>query len=185
VPYIIAGTYLRIVDDEMNDVPRNGKTMGEVCMSGNNVMLGYYKNPESTAEAFRGGWFHSGDIAVQHPDGYIEICDRSKDIIISGGENISSVEVERCIWDHPAVMEAAVVGVPDDRWGEVPKAFITLKDGAAVTADEIIEFARARLAHFKCPKIVEFRPLPKTATGKVRKNELRKAEWSGREKGVN
>ena len=122
---------------------------------------------------------------MMHPDGYIEIRDRKKDIIISGGENISSVEVEKVICDHPAVLEAAIVAIPDDHWGEVPKAFVTLKEGASVMADELVAFCRDRLAHFKCPKAIEFGPLPKTATGKVRKNELRAAEWAGREKGVN
>jgi fatty-acyl-CoA synthase len=183
VPYTIYGTGLRVVDENMRDVPADGATQGEVVMRGNGVMLGYYKNPEATAEAFRGGWFHSGDVAVRHPDGYIEIKDRKKDIIISGGENISSVEVEKTIYEHPAVLEAAVVGVPDEKWGEVPKAVVTLK--APATAEEIIEFCRSRLAHFKCPKIVEFAALPKTATGKIRKNELRAAAWAGREKKVN
>lgn len=185
VPYIIAGTSLRVVDDEMNDVPRDGETPGEVVMQGNNVMLGYYNNPEATAEAFRGGWFHSGDVAVMHPDGYIEIRDRKKDIIISGGENISSVEVERVLYEHPAVMEAAVVGIPDDRWGEVPKAFVGLKEHAQATEPELIEFCRSRLAHFKCPRSVQFGALPKTATGKIRKNQLRKPYWEGREQKVN
>jgi fatty-acyl-CoA synthase len=185
VPYAVNGTDLRVVDAEMNDVPRDGETMGEIVMRGNNIMAGYYRNPEATEQAFRGGWFHSGDVAVWHPDGYIEIRDRSKDIIISGGENISSVEVERTLWDHPAVLEAAVVAFPDDHWGEVPKAHVTLKEGADATAAELIEFCRARLAHFKCPKLVEFGPLPKTATGKIRKNELRAAAWAGREKKVN
>lgn len=185
VPYIIAGTDCRLVDEQMNDVPADGNTMGEVVMRGNNVMIGYYRNPEATAEAFRGGWFHSGDYAVMHPDGYLEIRDRKKDIIISGGENISSVEVEKQIYEHPAVLEAAVVAVPDERWGEVPKAFVTLKSEGAATAEDIIAFCRERMARFKCPKHVEFRPLPKTATGKIRKNELREKEWAGREKKVN
>lgn len=185
VPYIVAGTGLRVVDDHMCDVPRDGETPGEVVMSGNNVMLGYYKNPEATAEAFRGGCFHSGDVAVMHPDGYIEIRDRKKDIIISGGENISSVEVERVIYEHPSVMEAAVVGIPDEKWGEVPKAFVALKDGAEVTEAALIAFCRSRLAHFKCPRSIEFGSLPKTATGKVRKNQLRRPYWEGREKKVN
>jgi fatty-acyl-CoA synthase len=173
VPYIIAGLDMRVVDDHMADVPADGRTMGEVVMRGNNVMLGYYRNPEATEEAFRGGWFHSGDIAVLHPDGYIEIRDRKKDIIISGGENISSVEVEKTLYEHPAVLEAAVVAQPDEKWGEVPKAFVALRPDRQATAEELIEFCRARLAHFKCPKAVEFGPLPKTATGKIRKNELR------------
>ena len=185
VSYIIAGTGTRVVDAQMRDVPADGEAMGEVIMRGNNVMLGYYRNPEATEEAFRGGWFHSGDLAVMHPNGYIEIRDRKKDIIISGGENISSVEVEKTIYDHPAVLEAAVVAVPDEKWGEVPKAIVTLKEGKQATAEDIIEFCRSRLAHFKCPKHVEFGPLPKTATGKIRKNELRAAAWAGRDKQVN
>ncbi|MCS7025752.1 MAG: acyl--CoA ligase family protein [Bryobacteraceae bacterium] len=185
VPYIIAGTDVRVVDEQMNDVPADGVTMGEVVMRGNNVMIGYYKNPQATEQAFQGGWFHSGDYAVMHPNGYLEIRDRKKDIIISGGENISSVEVERVLYEHPAVLEAAVVAVPDEKWGEVPKAFLTLKEGHWATPEEIIAFCRERMAHFKCPKHVEFRPLPKTATGKIRKNELRELEWAGREKRVN
>jgi fatty-acyl-CoA synthase len=185
VPYLIAGTDLRVADAEMRDVPADGVTLGEVLMRGNNVMLGYYNNPEATEEAFRGGWFHSGDVAVVHPDGYIELRDRRKDIIISGGENISSVEVEKVIYDHPAVLEAAVVAMPDDKWGEVPLAFVCLKDGAEATAGDVIAHCRTRLAHFKCPKAVEFGPLPKTATGKIRKNELRARLWAGREKKVN
>ena len=173
VAYTVAGTDLRVVDLEMRDVPANGQTMGEAIMRGNNVMLGYYKNPQATAEAFRGGWFHSGDLAVMHPDGYIEIRDRQKDIVISGGENISSIEVEKVLTEHPAVLEAAVVAAPDEKWGEVPKAYIGLKPGCTATAEELIEFCRARLAHFKCPKQVEFRTLPRTVTGKIRKNELR------------
>jgi len=157
----------------MRDVPADGHTMGEVLMRGNNVMLGYYKNPQATEEALRGGWFHSGDLAVRHGDGYIELRDRQKDIVISGGENISSIEVEKVLYEHPAVLEAAVVAHPDEKWGEVPKAYVGLKPGQTVTAQELIEFCRARLAHFKCPKLVEFGPLPRTATGKIRKNELR------------
>jgi fatty-acyl-CoA synthase len=147
--------------------------MGEVVMRGNNVMLGYYRDPEATEVAFRGGWFHSGDLAVMHPDGYIEIRDRAKDIIISGGENISSVEVERVLYEHPAVMEAAIVAHHNDKWGEVPHAYVLVKEGATVTAEDLIEFCRSRLAHFKCPKAVHFGPLPKTSTGKIRKNVLR------------
>jgi fatty-acyl-CoA synthase len=173
VPYLIAGTDLRVVDLHMNDVPRDGSTMGEVIMRGNNVMLGYYNNPEATAKAFDGGWFHSGDLAVVHGDGYIELRDRAKDIVISGGENISSIEVEKVLAEHPAVLEAAIVAAPDEKWGEVPKAYVGLKPGQAATAEELIEFCRGRLAHFKCPKYVEFGPLPRTATGKIRKNELR------------
>jgi len=185
VPYIAFGTDMRVVDSHMRDVPADGQTMGEVVMRGNNVMLGYYDNPDATTEAFRGGWFHSGDIAVMHPDGYIEVRDRGKDIVISGGENISSIEVEKALYDHPSVLEAAIVAYPDDKWGEVPKAHVTLKPGHEASGEELIEFCRQRLAHFKCPKLVEFGPLPKTATGKIRKNELRERAWAGREKKVN
>lgn len=177
--------YLRVVDANMKDVPRDGQTMGEVCMRGNNVMKGYYNDPEATAKAFQGGWLHSGDLGVMHPDGYIEVRDRGKDIIVSGGENISTIEVERIIVRHPAVLEAAVIAIPDDKWGEVPKAFITKKPGATVTGEEIIEFCRSQIAHFKCPKAVEFCDLPKTSTGKVQKFVLREKEWAGREKRVN
>jgi fatty-acyl-CoA synthase len=148
-------------------------------------MAGYYMDRDATAQAFRGGWFHSGDAAVLHSDGYIEIRDRKKDIIISGGENISTVEVERTLYGHPAVMEVAVVGVPDDKWGEVPKAFVTVKPGASLTGEELIAFCRERLAGFKCPKAVVFGDLPKTATGKIQKFVLRDAEWKGRAKRVN
>jgi fatty-acyl-CoA synthase len=173
VAYIVAGTGLRVVDGNMRDVPKDGESMGEVLMRGNNVMLGYYDNPEATAEAFEGGWFHSGDLAVVHPDGYIELRDRKKDIVISGGENISSIEVEKVLADHPAVAEVAIVAAPDDKWGEVPKAYVGLKPGASATADELIEWCRARMSHYKCPRHVEFGLLPRTATGKIRKNELR------------
>lgn len=178
VPYLVAGTDLRVADAQMRDVPADGKTMGEVLMRGNNVMLGYYNNPEATAEAFEGGWFHSGDLAVVHPNGYIEVRDRKKDIVISGGENISSIEVEKVLAEHPAVAEAAIVAVPDLKWGEVPKAFVALRPGWNAAPEELIEFCRARLAHFKCPKLVEFGPLPRTATGKIRKNELRRRSQS-------
>jgi fatty-acyl-CoA synthase len=185
VPYSLFGNDMRVVDLDMQDVPADGATMGEVVMRGNNVMLGYYDNPAATAEAFRGGWFHSGDIAVMHPNGYIEVRDRGKDIVISGGENISSIEVEKVLYDHPAVSEAAIVAYPDEKWGEVPKAHVLLKPEQQATAQELIDFCRARLAHFKCPKHVEFGPLPKTATGKIRKAELRERAWAGREKKVN
>jgi fatty-acyl-CoA synthase len=173
VAYMVAGMDLRVTDPQMSNVPADGHTMGEVLMRGNNVMLGYYENPKATAEAFEGGWFHSGDLAVVHPDGYIELRDRKKDIVISGGENISSIEVEKVLADHPAVAEVAVVAAPDEKWGEVPKAYVGLKAGAQVTAEELTAWCRERLAHFKCPKLVEFGPLPRTATGKIRKNELR------------
>jgi fatty-acyl-CoA synthase len=184
VPYIIAGTDLRVMNSSMQNVPADGRTMGEILMRGNNVMIGYYNNPECTDEAFHGGWFHSGDLAVVHPDGYIEICDRKKDIVISGGENISSIEVEKVLYEHPAVLEAAVIAAPDDKWGEVPQAHVALKTDRNATAAELIEFCRSRLAHFKCPKHIVFGPLPKTATGKVRKAELRDAAWAGQEKRV-
>jgi fatty-acyl-CoA synthase len=172
---------VRVVDDEMRDVPQDGKTMGEVVMRGNNVMSGYFADETATGRAFRGGWFHSGDLAVWHPDGNIELRDRSKDIIISGGENISSIEVEQTIVAHPAVLECAVIGVPHERWGERPKAFVTLNSGANASEEEIIAFCRERLAHYKCPDAIEFGSLPKTSTGKVRKFALREREWSEHE----
>ncbi len=162
----------------MRDVPADGETMGEVVMRGNNVMKGYSDDPEATAAAFAGGWFHSGDLGVMHPDGYIELRDRKKDIIISGGENISTIEVEHTVVQHPAVLECAVVSVPDEKWGEAPKAFVSLKPGENATEEEIIEFCRDQLAHFKCPKAVEFTELPKTATGKIQKFRLREKEWA-------
>jgi fatty-acyl-CoA synthase len=173
VPYMVAGMDLRVTDHYMNDVPADGQTMGEVLMRGNNVMLGYYDNPKATEDAFQGGWFHSGDLAVVHPDGYIEVRDRMKDIVISGGENISSIEVEKTLADHPAVAEVAIVAAPDSKWGEVPKAFVGLKPHHSATAEELIAWCRERLSHFKCPRQIEFGPLPRTATGKIRKNELR------------
>jgi len=154
-------------------VPRDGATMGEVMMRGNVVMKGYLKNPRATEDAFAGGWFHSGDLGVWHADGYIEIKDRSKDIIISGGENISTIEVEGVLYRHPAVLEAAVVARPDDKWGETPCAFVTLKPDGAATEAEIIAFCRENMAHFKAPKTVVFGPLPKTSTGKIQKYVLR------------
>jgi fatty-acyl-CoA synthase len=183
VPYLHA-THLRVVDSELRDVPADGAHMGEVVMRGNNVMLGYYRDPEATAAAFAGGWFHSGDLGVVHPDGYIELRDRKKDIIISGGENISTIEVEHTVVKHPAVLECAVVAIPHEKWGEVPKAFVALRPGAAATEQEIIDFCRERLAHFKCPKAVEFTDLPKTSTGKIQKFVLREKEWAGREKRI-
>ena len=154
-------------------VATDGATMGEVFMRGNIVMKGYLKNDKATGEAFAGGWFHTGDLGVMHADGYIEIKDRSKDIIISGGENISTIEVEGVLFRHPAVLEAAVVARPDPRWGESPCAFVTLKEGASATADEIIAFCRAHLAHYKAPRTVVFGALPKTSTGKMQKYVLR------------
>jgi len=154
-------------------VPRDGVTMGEVMLRGNTVMKGYLKNPRATGDAFAGGWFHTGDLAVWHPDGYIEIKDRSKDIIISGGENISSLEVEEALYKHPAVMEAAVVARPDAHWGETPCAFVTLKPGASATAEDIASFLRDTIARYKVPRHVVFGPLPKTSTGKIQKFVLR------------
>jgi len=165
-------------------VPGVGRTMGEVVMRGNNVMKGYYRDPESTAEAFAGGWFHSGDLGVVHSDGYIELRDRTKDIIISGGENISTIEVEHTLAQHPAVLECAVVGMPDEKWGEVPKAFVGLRPGDTATEQEIIDFCRERIAHYKCPKAVEFTELPKTSTGKIQKFRLRERLWAGVEKRI-
>jgi len=183
VPYAVFGTDMRVVKEDMRDVPADGTTVGEVVMRGNNVMLGYYREPDATATALRGGWFHSGDLAVTHPDGYIEIRDRAKDIIISGGENISSLEVERVLYEHPAVLEAAIVARPDEKWGEVPHAYVLLREGAVVSEQDLIEFCRHRLAHFKCPKAVHFGALPKTSTGKIRKNVLRHQSLSAVEGG--
>jgi fatty-acyl-CoA synthase len=171
---------LMVADPEsLRPVPQDGETMGEIFFRGNIVMKGYLKNPAATAEAFDGGWFHSGDLAVAHPDGYIEIKDRSKDIIISGGENISTIEVEDVLYRHPAVMEAAVVARPDANWGETPCAFVTLTDGARAEAADIIAFCRQHLAHFKAPRHVVFGPLPKTSTGKIQKFVLRERAKEG------
>ena len=186
VPFYTSGVDdLRVVDAAMNDVPADGETPGEIVMRGNNVMKGYYDDPEATAHAVRGGFFHSGDVAVMHADGYMEIRDRAKDVIVSGGENVSTIQVEKIIMEHSAVLECAVVAKPDDKWGEVPKAFVTLKPGARATEDEIIAFCRDRLPGFKTPKAVEFCDLPKTSTGKIQKFVLRDREWAGRKKRVN
>ncbi|MDU9003986.1 AMP-binding protein [Sedimentitalea todarodis] len=166
--------HITVVDEQMEQIPMNGSAQGEIVMRGNGMMKGYYKNPEATAEAFKGGYFHSGDIAVQHADGYIQIADRAKDIIISGGENISSVEIEGVLMGHPDVLLAAVVAKPDEKWGEVPCAFVELKDGANPTEVELIAFCRKTLAGFKTPKSVVFQELPKTSTGKIQKFELRR-----------
>ena len=184
VGYIIADD-VRVVDDQMNDVPTDAQTMGEVIMRGNNTMKGYYRDPEATERAFAGGWFHTGDLAVMHPDGYIELRDRKKDIIISGGENISTIEVEQAITAHPAVLEAAVIAIPDDHWGEAPKAFVTLKPGQDLSADELRLFCRHSLAGFKIPRAIEFGDLPKTSTGKVQKFVLRDREWADRDRRIN
>ncbi|WP_373696083.1 acyl--CoA ligase family protein [Actinomycetospora aurantiaca] len=159
---------------QLVDVPADGETMGEIVMHGNNVMSGYYRDDEATAKAFAGGWYHSGDLGVMHPDGYVELRDRAKDIIISGGENISTVEVEQAVLSHPAVLEAAVVGVPDERWGERPKAFITLRQGQTVEPEDVVEHVKTQIARYKAPRDVEVvEELPKTSTGKIQKFELR------------
>src|SRR5690242_1285298 len=171
---LITSGELRVVDPEGSDVPRDGVTQGEIVARGNVIMAGYYNDPEATEQALRGGWFHTGDAAVVHPDGYIEIRDRLKDVIISGGENISSVEVEGVLLRHPAVQEVAIVGFPHERWGEAPHAFVVLKQGAQTSEEDLRQFAREHLAHFKAPHRVNFVPeLPKTATGKIQKYVLR------------
>jgi fatty-acyl-CoA synthase len=166
--------HITVMDADMHQIPMDGTTQGEIMIRGNSVMKGYLKNPDATAEAFKGGYFHSGDIAIQHDDGYIQIADRAKDIIISGGENISSVEVEGVLMAHPDVNLAAVVAKPDEKWGEVPCAFVELKLGTAPTEADLIAFSRETLAGFKAPKKVVFQELPKTSTGKIQKFELRK-----------
>jgi fatty-acyl-CoA synthase len=161
--------------DSMQPVPRDGQTLGEVMFRGNVVMKGYLKNKSSTDAAFAGGWFHSGDLGVVHPDGYIQLKDRSKDIIISGGENISSIEVEGALYKHPAVSAVAVVAKPDEKWGETPCAFVELKPGAKATSEELIAWCRSHLAAYKCPRFVVFSDIPKTSTGKIQKFKLRGA----------
>jgi fatty-acyl-CoA synthase len=171
---LITSGELRVVDTQGNDVPHDGVTQGEIIARGNVIMVGYYNDPEATEQALRGGWFHTGDAAVVHPDGYVEIRDRLKDVIISGGENISSVEVEGVLLRHPAVQEVAIVGFPHEKWGEAPHAFVVLHQGAHADERELLEFARANLAHFKAPHSVTFvKELPKTATGKIQKYMLR------------
>jgi fatty-acyl-CoA synthase len=174
----------RVVARDGTDVPADGATVGEIALRGNNVMLGYLKDSEATAAAAPDGWFRTGDLGVVHADGYVELRDRSKDVIISGGENIASVEVEQAIAEHPAVLEVAVIAVPDERWGEVPAAFVTLHAGAEATAEEIVEHVRGRLARFKAPKSVVFGELPKTSTGKIQKFVLRDAAWEGAERRI-
>jgi fatty-acyl-CoA synthase len=180
----VGSELVRVVDPGGRDVPADGSTMGEIAVRGNNVMLGYYRDPEATAKAIPDGWFRTGDLGVMHPDGYIELRDRAKDIIISGGENISTVEVEQAVCSHPAVLEAAVIAVPDEKWGEVPAAYVTLKDGATASERDVIEHVRGLIAHFKAPKRVTFGPLPKTSTGKIQKYVLREAAWEGRDKRI-
>ncbi len=177
----LPGVTLRVVDAEMRDMPRDGASVGEIVVMGDHVMDGYFREPEATKEAFTGSWLHTGDMAVWEPDNYINIVDRKKQIIVSGGENISSIEVENAIAAHPAVMECAVVAAPDGHWGEVPAAIVVLRPNAPLTADDLLAFLRERLAKFKSPRIVEFsaEPLPKTGTGKIRKLELRERYWGG------
>jgi fatty-acyl-CoA synthase len=173
---------LRVVDEEMNDVPADGETMGEIVMRGNNVMKGYFEDDAATAEAFRGGWFHSGDLGVMQPDGYVQLRDRAKDVVVSGGENISTIEIEQALLAHAAVLDVAVIGVPDDKWGERPKAFVVLKPGTQAGEEELIDHVRSVIARYKAPKAVAFLDeLPKTSTGKVPKFELREREWAGQE----
>jgi fatty-acyl-CoA synthase len=172
---------LRVVDETMKDVPNDSQTMGEIVLRGNNVMAGYYRDPEGTEEAFFGGWFHTGDLGVMHPDGYVELRDRAKDVVISGGENISTIEVEQALMSHPSVLEVAVIGVPDEKWGERPKAFVVLKDGHHVAESELIDHVRVKIAHYKAPRNVDFLiELPKTSTGKIQKFALRDPEWAGK-----
>jgi acyl-CoA synthetase (AMP-forming)/AMP-acid ligase II len=180
--HAIPGVEIRVVDPEGNDVPRDGKSIGEIVARSDGVMEGYWKQPEATAEVMRGGWFHTSDMATMDENGYALIVDRKKDIIVSGGENISSLEVEKALLAHPDIYEVAVIPVPDERWGEVPKALVVMKPGTTATEAEILEFCRDRLTHYKCPRTVEFlETLPRTGTGKVLKKELRKKYWSGTE----
>ncbi|HLR16624.1 MAG TPA: acyl-CoA synthetase [Alcanivoracaceae bacterium] len=176
VPYVTMGDLMVADSSTMQPVPKDGDTVGEIFLRGNTIMKGYLKDVEATEESFAGGWYHTGDLAVWHPNGYVEIKDRLKDIIISGGENISTIEVEGTLYRHPAVLEAAVVAKPDERWGEVPCAFVTLKPGHEATAEDIVKFCREHLAGFKIPKAVVFCELPKTSTGKVQKFVLR--DWA-------
>jgi len=179
---MIPAERLRVVDEETNHVPADGATMGEIVMRGNNVMKGYFEDEEATAEAFRGGWFHSGDLGVVHPDGYVQLLDRAKDVVISGGENISTVEIEQALLTHQAVLDAAVTGVPDEKWGERPKAFVVLKPGEEASEKEIIDHVKSTIARYKAPKAVAFLDeLPTTSTGKVSKFELRERERAGQD----
>jgi fatty-acyl-CoA synthase len=175
---------LRVVDETGRDVPADATTMGQVALRGNNVMAGYHRDPDATAAAAPDGWFLTGDLGVMHPDGYVELRDRAKDVIISGGENVSTIEIEQAIATHPAVLEVAVVSMPDDQWGEVPAAFVATAEGTDVSAAEIVDHVRARLARFKSPKHVVFGPLPKTSTGKIQKYVLREQLWSGHDRRI-
>jgi fatty-acyl-CoA synthase len=178
--FAIPGMELRVVDPNDHDVPRDGQSVGEIVARGDGIMEGYWRQPDASADALRGGWFHTGDMATMNEDGYLLIVDRKKDIIVSGGENISSLELEKAILAHPAILEVAVIPVPDAKWGEVPRALVVLKPNAAATEPELSEFCRSRLAHYKCPRSFEFvDALPKTGTGKVLKKDLRKKYWQG------
>jgi fatty-acyl-CoA synthase len=178
----IVSERMRVVDEQMRDVPADGETLGEVCMRGDNVMAGYYRDEEATSEAFKGGWFHSGDLGVVHPDGYVELRDRLKDVIVSGGENIATIEVEQALSAHPAVSEVAVVAAPDERWGEVPVAFVTAGASERPDPEQLRDFARERIARFKVPRrIVVVDELPKTGTGKIQKFLLREQAREGAE----
>jgi fatty-acyl-CoA synthase len=180
--YPLPGVEIRVVDSEDRDVPHDGQSIGEIVARSDGVMDGYWKQPEATAAVMRNGWFHTGDMATIDEHGYVLIVDRKKDIIVSGGENISSLELEKALLAHPAVYEAAVIPVPDERWGEVPKALVVLKPGEQLTESGLLEFCRERIAHYKCPRSVEFfETLPKTGTGKILKKDLRKKYWSGSE----
>jgi len=180
--YAFPGVEIRVVDANDNDVPRDGQSIGEIIARSDGVMEGYWRQPAASAEALRGGWFHTGDMATLNEEGYLLIVDRKKDIIVSGGENISSLELEKAILAHPAVLEAGVIPVPDEKWGEVPKALVVLKPNGAATEAELIEFCRAHLSHYKCPRSFEFvASLPKTGTGKILKKDLRKKYWQGRD----
>jgi fatty-acyl-CoA synthase len=179
------GVDIRVVENEGRDVKPDSGEVGEVITRANVVMKGYWRQPEATDAVIVDGWFHTGDMAMLDSEGFIEVCDRKKDLIISGGENISSIEVEGLLYKHPAVLEAAVVAAPDERWGEVPYAIVVLKKGASATEEELMSFARERLAHFKCPKRVDFiDALPRTATGKIQKNVLRERYWMEQAKRV-
>jgi fatty-acyl-CoA synthase len=184
--YPMLGVDLRVVDENGKDVENDGNQVGEVIARSNVVMSGYWRQPEATASVIVDGWFHTGDMATIDKEGMIEIVDRKKDLIISGGENVSSIEVEGMLYKHPAVLEAACIAIPDERWGEVPAALVVLKPGMTATEEEVIEFCRGQMAHFKCPKTISFIDgLPRTATGKIQKNLLRDKYWQGREKRVN
>jgi fatty-acyl-CoA synthase len=180
--YALPGVEIRVVDPDERDVPHDGKSIGEIIARSDGVMDGYWKQPEATAAVMRNGWFHTGDMATIDEHEYVLIVDRKKDIIVSGGENISSLELEKALLAHPSVYEAAVIPVPDERWGEVPKALVVLKPGEQLTESELLDFCRGGIAHYKCPRSVEFfDSLPKTGTGKILKKELRKKYWSGSE----